>query len=96
MTDDSKKDDANPIWETKIRSLAEYINEVGKIGARHGIFWYRGHANAAWQLAPSIFRDLISEGVTDEREKNLREIEGTTNINFQHQAESERKKFPAR
>ena len=31
MTDDSKKDDANPIRETKIHSLAEYINEVEKI-----------------------------------------------------------------
>ena len=94
MTDDSKKDDANPIREMKIHSLAEYINEVGKISARRGFFWYRGHADADWQLAPSIFRDLISGGVTNEQEKNLREIEANTNIHFQHQAKARERNFP--
>ena len=94
MTNDSKKDDVNSIRETKIDSLAEYINEVKEINKRRGFFWYRGHANAAWQLAPSIFRDLISKGVTDEREKNLRKIEDTTNINFRHQAKARERNFP--
>ena len=94
MTNDSKKDDANPIREMKIDSLAEYINKVEKISARYGNFWYRGHADATWQLAPSIFRNLISKGVTDEREKNLREIEVTTNIDFQHQVKAREKNFP--
>ncbi len=94
MTYDSTEDDAKPIRETEIHSLAEYINEVGKISEQGGIFWYRGHANAAWQLAPSIFRDLISEKVTNEREKDLRGIEDTTNINFRHQAKARERNFP--
>ena len=94
MTDGSKKDDANSILKMKIHSLAEYINEIGKISEQGEFFWYRGHADADWQLAPSIFRDLISEGVTNEREKNLREIEYTTNVDFQHQAKARDRNFP--
>ena len=94
MTDDSKKDDANPISDMEIDSLAEYINEVEKISVPHGFSWYRGHADADWQLAPSIFRDLISEEVTNEREKNLREIEFITNIDFLHQARAREGNFP--
>ncbi len=87
-------DDANTIPETEIHSLAEYINKVEEISQRRGFFWYRGHADANWQLAPSIFRDLISEGVTNEREKNLREIEYTTNVDFLHQAKARDRNFP--
>ena len=94
MTNDSKKDNAKPIRETKIDSLAGYIEKVKKISEQGRFFWYRGHANADWQLAPSIFRDLISEGVTNEREKNLRGIEDTTNINFLHQAKARERNFP--
>ena len=94
MTNDSTGDDANPISEMKIHSLAGYIEEVKKLSKRRGFFWYRGHANADWQLAPSIFRDLISKGVTNEREKKLREIEDTTNINFLHQAKARERNFP--
>ena len=94
MTNDSKKDNAKPTQGTEIHSLAQYINEVEKISKRRGVFWYRGHANAAWKLAPSIFRDLIGKRVTNKREKKLRKIEVTTNIDFLHQAKAREKNFP--
>ncbi len=94
MTNDSKKDDAKSIQETEIHSLAEYINEIEKISARYGVFWYRGHADADWQLAPGIFRDFTSKRVTNKWEKKLRKIEVTTNIDFRHQAKAREKNFP--
>ena len=72
MTDDDKKDNANPpqqprgilstvapaIEVHKIGSLAGYINAVEKIRNKlGGIRWFRGHADDRnWQLVPSIFR----------------------------------------
>ena len=95
MTNDSKKDDAKPIQEMKIHSLAEYINKVEeKIREQGRFFWYRGHADADWQLAPSIFRDSISKRVTNKWEKKLRKIEATTNMDFRHQAKARERNFP--
>ena len=106
MTDDSKKDNANPPQgevptitlgsKNFPCSLAKYINEVKKLGNEWDeIPWFRGHADTTWQLAPSIFRrDLISEGVTDKRMKKLRRAGVETNIDFLHHAKAREEKFP--
>ena len=109
MTDDDKKEGANPpqppqgdasvvmpeIPVRKAHSLAEYIDTTRSIIVESGrIPWFRGHADTNWQLAPSIFRDLISEGVTDKRMKKLRGLETEANLNFLHQAKARDSTFP--
>ena len=106
MTDDSKKDNAKPpqspqgvasavtpaIRVCEIGSLSEYIDEINKLG--NSVLWFRGNADRNWLLAPSIFRDLISEGATNERVEKLRMIEVSANLNFLHHAKAREKNFP--
>ena len=105
MTDDSKKKKATPpqgemhtitLGSKKFPcSLVGYINVVEKICKLGEIPWFRGHAvDTDWLLAPSIFRDLISEGVTDKRMKKLRTGEAETNIDFRHHAKARDRNFP--
>ena len=104
MTDDSKKDNANPPQgevptitlgsKNFPCSLAGYIDAT-KTGFKLGEFpWFRGDADTDWLLAPSIFRNLISEGATNERVKKLRVIEATANLDFLHHAKARDSTFP--
>ena len=95
--------DEPKIIEYEAGSLAEYLAIVKKISdsLKSIQCWFRGHAEADWRLAPSIFRanvlgDDLSNVSMDGRMINLRNIETITSLDFLHQANTREEKFPDR
>ena len=108
MTDDDKKDNANPpqsdasavtpaiaIPEPKVvHSLEEYIRETGKFYSELGpLLFFRGHADANRPLVPSIFR-WLGNNPTQKQVEICRHEEVQANLRFCNKARAIEREFP--